>query len=269
MKSLKSLLLVKSIAAAAIAAAGVATPAVSMAGVGVGVSPQSGVTCNANHTAVYADGVLRCRETVTHTRGSICSPAIFQRNGDITLNIRVEMLPAGSDLCRLVGGTATAASQMTPPLPGMPADSAFERRINASGADSFVATSLRLHFPLGAIFTGNASHGVRCPSGFDPARINSGRGLRCEDTVVKIATCDGGFSVQRRDGVDRCTKSYRDIFGNLHTETGQYTIPANAGYFGLMGNPETHGWNLDTDRGGTNTDFWVKEDRAYSYPESF
>jgi hypothetical protein len=266
--ALKTLLLVKSVAAAAIAAAGVVTPAVSMAAVGVGVTPQSGVTCNTNHTAVYADGVLRCRETVTHTRGSICSAAVFQRNGDITLNLRVEMLPAGSDLCRVVGGTATQPSQMTPPLPGMPADSAFARSINASGTDTFVATTFRFHYPLGAIFTGNAGNGVRCPSGFDPARINSGRGLRCEDTVVKIATCDGGFSVQRRGGVDRCTKSYRDIFGNLHTEVGQYTIPANAGYLGIMGNPETHGWNLDSDRSG-ETDYWIKEDRAYSYAESF
>lgn len=264
--SLKSLLLVKSVAAAAIAVGGMATPA--LAAVGVGITPQSGVTCNTNHTASFSDGVLRCRETVTHTRGSICSPAIFQRNGDITLNIRVEMLAAGSDVCRVVGGTATAPSQMTPPLAGMPADSAFARRINSTGADSFVATTFRFHYPQGALYSGNAANGVRCPSGFDSVRINSGRGLRCEDTVVKIATCDGGFSVQRRDGVDRCTKSYRDFLGNLHTEVGQYTIPANAGYAGFMGNPETHGWNLDADRSG-DTDYWVKEDRAYSYPESF
>ena len=268
MKTLKALVVAKSIATAAFVAAGASVlPAPALAAVGVGINPSAGVTCHAGHTAIYDNGVLKCRETVTHTRGSICSPAIFQRSGDITLNQRVELLPSGSDVCRGLNGT-TAPTQMTPPLPGMPADSAFTRVVNPTAADTFVATTYRFRFPDGAVFGGNEDHGVRCPSGFGPVRIDGGRGLRCEDVVVKIATCDGGFKIDRRTGEDRCVKVEKDLFGNTHTIVGQYTIPANAGYVGIFGNPESNGWNLDTDRIGSS-DYWVKEQRAYSYAESF
>lgn len=260
--SLKSLVLAQSIAAAVVA---FGAPATSMAAVGgVGATPQNGATCPTNSTPTLSGGVLLCRQAVQHTRGSICSAAIFQRNGDITLNVRVEMLSAGSDLCRILGGAVTQPSQMTPPLPGMPADSAFTRQINASGVDTFTATTFQYVFPAGAVFVGDASHGVRCPSGFSAQSINSGRGMRCFDEVVKRAGCDIGWSVERRSGVDRCTS--RDFLGNL--VIGQYTIPENAAYVGLMGNPGTNGWNLDADRiGHGSTDYWVQRD--YRYAESF
>jgi len=57
----------------------------------------------------------------------------------------------------------------------------------------------------------------------------------------------------------------RDITGNR--VTGQYTIPTDVGYLGVMGNPAAHGWTLDTDRTGHgNVDYWVKNGTVSKYP---
>jgi hypothetical protein len=144
-----------------------------------------------------------------------------------------------------------------PSSPGIGVTGAV-RVVSATGADSFTITNYVYLYPMGAVYFGDSTKGVKCPSGFDSVRINNGRGLRCEDVIVKKAVCDLTWSLERRAGRDRCT---------LGPIVGDYTIPDNAGYIGAMGNPESHGWNLDTDRSGS-TDYWIREAKEYRYPES-
>jgi len=247
MKVIKTLLLTKTAAAAA-TFVWMALPVTAHA------SEQTGVSCPAGTEATLSNGVLKCKKAEPKVLASICVPRFGKTN--LVLN------PTGSDTCLALGAGNPVPSVMQPPTPGIdPPASAFRRVVNQTAADKFVADVYV--FPTGAIFVGDASHGVKCPSGFDSVATNNGRGLRCEDVVVKKAVCDTGWSIERHNGRDLCVMN---VFGNR--VEGQYTIPENAGYTGLIGNPETHGWNLDTDRSG-NTDFWVGEQKAYRYPVSF
>ena len=226
-------------------------------------SEQSGVTCPADTQATLSSGVLKCKKLQPKVLASICSGLSFTPTGSLKGGPNFTMNPTGSDTCLPSVSGSIVPSSMQPPTPGIdPPASAFLRDIHPTGPDVFKADVYV--FPAGAIFVGNAYHGVKCASGFDAVGINSGRGLRCEDVVVKKAVCDGFFTPERKTGRDLCVM--KDVFGNR--VEGQYTIPANVGYVGLTGNPETHGWNLDTDRSG-NTDYWLKEQKTYSYPVSF
>jgi len=230
-------------------------------------SPETGVTCRPGTTAEYNSGVLRCRVTETVRLASICSGVVFASNGDINLNTRVlRMDVANVDQCIGPNG-ARADSVMAPPIPGVhpaPTPGTYRRVVNATAADVFVATKVSYEFPQGWLFVGDANRGVVCKNGFRPESTNGGRGLRCVKVEEKVATCDGGFVVERRTGTDRCVKRERDFFGNLVTTYGQYTIPANAGYLGIMGDPSRHGWRLLTDRNGT-TDHWRKGNPDYQF----
>ena len=239
MKHLKPVLLAKSALAAAISLTGLAAPTLSHA------SASQGVSCPADTEATYNNGVLKCRLPVVTSLPSVCPPLM-------------KLATAGSDLCTLgIGPTSTS----TPSSPGISVTGAV-RVINPTGADTFTITNHIYFFPNGALYVGNSMNGVKCPSGFDSIRTNNGRGLRCEDTIVKKAVCDIGWAMDRRDGRDRC---YIDTpFGRNY---GNYTIPENAAYIGAFGDPETHGWNLDRDRSGS-TDYWIREAREYRYPES-
>ncbi len=251
MKSFKNLVLAKSIAAAAVALSGLSAP------LAVQAAEDDGVTCPAGTEALFGSGnVLRCKKI--KTLASICSPLAFGTK--LTLGTQVVMEPAGSDTCRALVTGQVVASQMQPPTPGIdPPASAFARRINATLPDSFVAE--QFVYPLGALYFGDAAQGVACPGGFTPVRINGERGLRCETREIKTAGCDFGWTVERHTGRDLCVT--RDLFGNR--VIGQYTIPLNANYVGLMGNPENNGWNLDQDRSGS-IDSWLSENRTYRYP---
>jgi hypothetical protein len=208
---------------------------------------ERGVTCRAGTDALYDNGVLRCRAERTVTLQSICSAVDFKPNGDIVGNHRVLRLEtAGVDQCVGLNG-ARADSLMRPPVPGVdPAATpgTYRRVVDPNGADVFVATQVTWEFPQGGGLNfagGDPQRGVACPGGFDPERRDNGRTLRCVKQEVRMATCDGGYEIQRRSGTDRCIKRERDFLGNLHTTVGQYTIPANAGYIGLAGNPAPGG----------------------------
>lgn len=230
-------------------------------------SPEAGVTCRVGTTAQLSNGVLRCRVTEEVRLASICSPVVFAGSGDVNLNVRLVMRTAGVDQC-VAGTGASRDSVMAPPVPGLHPEArpgVYRRVVNASAADVFVATKISFEFPQGSVYVGDASRGVTCGAGFNVDPINSGRGIRCIKTEEKVATCDGGFSVERRSGVDRCVKQERDLFGNLRTTIGQFTIPSNAGYVGLMGNPANHGWTLLTDRAST-ADHWRKGRPDFQLP---
>ena len=237
MKALGSLLIAKSLAIVAMGAAALAAPTVTHA------TERDGVACSTDTEAVYSGGVLKCRLPVVTDLPSLCPPGT-------TLN------PSGSDTCVLrIGPTTTT----TPSSPGIGVTGAT-RVPNPTQADVFRITNDVYFFPAGAFYIGNSANGVKCPAGYSAASTQSGRGLRCEDTIVKKAVCDIGWSIERRDGRARCF---------LGPVMGEYTIPENAGYIGLMGNPATRGWTLDTDRSGHgNTDYWIRDAKDYHYPES-
>lgn len=252
MKHLKVLLVAKSIAAVAIAAAGISGPMAAHA------SEQDGVTCEAGSQASLVNGVLTCKKQ--KVLASICSPLAF--GSTLKVSSAVVMDPVGRggiDQCLAVVTGAKVDSQMQPPTPGIdPPASAFHRVINATTPDTFVADVFV--YPQGALYVGDASRGVKCPSGFNAVGINGNRGLRCETVVVKRAGCDSGWTIERHSGRDLCI--INTPVGRLE---GNYTIPEDANYTGLIGNPETHGWNLDTDR-VANTDYWVSETKSFKFP---
>lgn len=251
MNHLKALFVAKSIAAVTIAAAGIGGPLAAHA------SEQDGVTCDAGTQATLANGVLTCKKQ--KVLASICSPLAFGKTATISTN--VVMNPIGSDKCLAVGAGTLVDSVMTPPTPGIdPPASAYHRVINATGPDTFVAE--QFVYPQGYVYLGDASRGVKCPSGFNSVGINGNRGLRCEKVDVKRAGCDTGWAIERHSGRDLCVMT--TLVGRLE---GNYTIPEDANYTGLIGNPETHGWNLDTDRSGT-TDFWVAERKTFKFPDA-
>jgi len=171
MKHLKTLFVAKSFAAVAIAASGISGPVAAHA------SEQDGVTCGADTQATLVDGVLKC--TQQKVLASICSPLAF--GSALKVSSAIVMDPVGRnggiDQCLAVVTGAKVDSQMQPPTPGIdPPASAFRRVPNATAPDTFVAA--KFVYPIGAIFVGDASHGVACPSGFNAVGINGGRGLR-------------------------------------------------------------------------------------------
>jgi hypothetical protein len=268
MKHLKSLVLAKSIAAAIVASAGIAAPVAAHA------SEQDGVTCEAGTEATLVNGVLKCKKR--KVLASICSPIAFGTALRINTNIVMDPIGRdgkGTDQCLAVGTGALVDSVMQPPTPGIdPPVSAFHRVPNPTGPDTFVAEFYVYPTGPGAIYPPappvDASRGVACPSGFTAVGINNNRGLRCETTLVKAATCDtlSPYQIKHIAGRDQCVFTVRDLFGNPIAEvTGEYTIPSGVNYLGITGDPEKHGWNLDTDRVG-NADYWVSEQKTFKFP---
>ena len=225
-------------------------------------TPAEGVKCPAGTTAQLSNGdrKLVCRFEERIERASVCSPVVFQNNGDINLNQRIELITAGSDTCRAVSTGAVAPPQALL-LPGDDA-SQFRREVRP-GADVFVRVKTSFKFPEGGpVYLGDASKGVVCPSGFDGDPSFSGRGLRCDRRELRMAVCDVGWTVERNAGTDRCFME-QVVFGNKVHVDGQYTIPQ--GSTGLVGNPESHGWNLRRDHQG-QVDFWAREAKDYRFP---
>jgi hypothetical protein len=225
---------------------------------------QEGVQCPSGSSATISNGErkLVCESQERVERASVCSPIVFKSNGDINLNQRIEMIEAGSDTCRAVTTGATAPSQAAL-LPGdNPLD--FHREVRA-GADVFVFIKKTYKFPEGGpIYVGDASKGVQCETGYDGDARFSGRGIRCDRKETRKATCDLGWTVDRNTGTDKCFIE-QVVFGNKVRVDGQYTIPE--GTTGVLGNPETHGWNLLKDFQGS-TDFWQKESTDFAFPKS-
>ena len=97
MKALKTLLLTKSVAAAAITAVGtLAMPSISHA------SPDDGMTCRAGYSAQFGGGTMKCTKTVPTGVSLLCSNVRFP-----TKVIRVPGAPGdnsgGKDICTRPG----------------------------------------------------------------------------------------------------------------------------------------------------------------------
>ena len=86
MKHLKTLVLVKSIAAAVVASAGIAAPAISHA------SPDDGMVCRAGYTGQVTGGAFKCSRVVTRVITLDCVQAPFTRK-----QIRAKNPGTGSD----------------------------------------------------------------------------------------------------------------------------------------------------------------------------
>ena len=71
MKSFKSLVLAKSIAAAVVASAGIAAPAIGHA------SPDDGMTCRAGYNGQAVNGVFKCSRVVTRVVSLDCPTTTF------------------------------------------------------------------------------------------------------------------------------------------------------------------------------------------------
>ena len=250
-------------AAAAAAAAAVAA-GLLMAPVAHANTEQEGVRCPGGSSAQISNDnrKLVCATEERIERASVCSALVFNNNGDINLNQRIEMIEAGADTCKAVTTGATAPSQALL-LPGDNVAN-FHREVRA-GKDVFVYLKPTYVFPVGGPnYVGNAANGVHCEAGFDGDVTFSGKGIRCDRRELRKAVCDLGWKIDRNNGKDKCYIE-QVVFGNTVRVDGQYTIPE--GSTGLLGNPETHGWNLKLDHSG-NVDFWAKEAKDYRFPTS-
>lgn len=225
-----------------------------------------GVKCPTGSTARLSNGdrKLVCEAEERVERASVCSPLVFKNNGDVNLNTRIEPQLSGSDSC-VARNTAGAVIATQPSqalfLPGD--DPTQFRREVRPGADVFVATKKAYRFPEGGpVYLGDASKGVSCPAGFDGDSSFGGKGMRCDRRELRKAVCDAGWTLDRNNGTDKCFIE-QTVFGNKVRVDGQFTIPE--GLTGLLGNPESHGWDLKRDHSGS-VDFWSKEAKDYRFP---
>jgi hypothetical protein len=225
-----------------------------------------GVKCPTGTTARLSNGdrKLVCETEARVERASVCSPLVFKNNGDVNLNTRIEPQLSGSDSCvaRNTAG-AVVATQPSQAL-FLPGDdpTQFRREVRA-GADVFVATKKAYRFPEGGpVYLGDASKGVTCPAGFDGDASFGGKGMRCDRRELRKAMCDVGWTIDRNSGTDKCFIE-QTVFGNKVRVDGQFTIPD--GLTGLLGNPESHGWDLKRDHSGS-VDYWAKEAKDYRFP---
>lgn len=244
--------------AAAIATLWLAAPTTAMAG------EQEGVHCPAGATAQISNGnkTLRCTKVENVDRPAICSPVVFQGNGDVLLNTRIEHVTAGRDVCRVVGksGTAVSAPPQFVPLPGDPATSAFQQ-VSLAGADVFRATRTVFVYPVGGPVYNpldNESKGVSCPSGFDGDARFGGNGIRCDKVAAtKGADCDFPYSLDR----DRRGQEDRCLLAN--TEGGTKPVGITFAQMQVEKALPKISWTLDTNAGG---DQWIKTE--YAFPRS-
>ena len=225
-----------------------------------------GVKCPTGTSARLSnsDRKLVCETEERVERASVCSPLVFKNNGDVNLNTRIEPQLSGSDSCvaRNTAG-AVVATQPSQAL-FLPGDDPTQfRREVRPGADVFVATKKAYRFPVGGpVYLGDASKGVSCPAGYDGDSSFGGQGLRCDRRELRKAMCDIGWTMDRNSGTDKCFIQ-QTVFGNSVRVDGQFTIPD--GLTGLLGNPESHGWDLRRDHSGS-VDYWAKEAKDYRFP---
>ena len=104
MKAFKTLVLAKSIAAAIVATAGIAAPAISHA------SPDAGMVCRAGYSGALDGARFKCSKPRTVDVGLECPAIRFT-----TMNRRVVALPQsdGKDVCTRAGITVGANSPLT------------------------------------------------------------------------------------------------------------------------------------------------------------
>jgi len=104
MKHLKTLVLAKSIAAALVATAGIAAPAISHA------SPDDGMVCRAGYSGTLEGGNFKCSKQRTIDVGVECTNTRFPN-----IQRRVVALPQsdGKDVCARAGITVAANGPLT------------------------------------------------------------------------------------------------------------------------------------------------------------
>ena len=105
MKSLKKLLLVKSIVAAVVAAGGIAAPAVSHA-IGLG-GPASGVACRAGYTGTFDGTTLKCSKAGSFEVPLVCTNPTFPNPV-----IRIGAPDTDADLCVRNGIVITSSQSL-------------------------------------------------------------------------------------------------------------------------------------------------------------
>ncbi|WP_280154802.1 hypothetical protein [Piscinibacter sp. XHJ-5] len=109
MKALKTLLLAKGIAAAVVAGAGIAAPAISHA------SPDDGMICRSGYTAQFAAGKMKCTKATVRRVALECSNPLFPIK-----RVRVPGIPGdatnGRDVCLRNNGIALSSND---PLTGL------------------------------------------------------------------------------------------------------------------------------------------------------
>lgn len=232
MNSFKYLVLAKSIAAAFIATAGIAAPAISHA------SAAEGVTCDTQHAPQFVGGVLKCDKQSQETRNSVCLPTL-------TLN------PISTDTCRIPNSPPEVPAVSVSFAEFLATDLVLKhddpvRVPNNIARDSFNVTFHDFRFPEGAFLVGLPEKGVKCPNGATPVSSNGQRTLKCE-AARENAICLGVYALKVRNGTDICVIEVNGFVVNQ-----QPTVPSGQ----LLSN----GWTLDIDgpAGGSNRDQWVK-----------
>lgn len=234
---------------------------------------QQGVKCPDGFEAHISNDNRKLVCSRRYTLQSICSPAVFASSG-LKFNGNVVMDPVGRDggvdQCFAVGAGRKVDSVMSPPLPGYPALSTFERKKHPTAPDTFVSSSLEYAFPVGGPdFFGDARKGVQCPAGYDGDKRFNGRGIRCDkhDGAPRRADCDGvhagivsvgwRLAVDKRGHEDRCVPSAGGADGPTKPE-GMTKIQHDAERAS-----DRIGWLL-RDRDGR--DQWQR--KVYAYPKS-
>ena len=233
---------------------------------------QQGVRCPSGYAAEIGDAnrKLVCSKTVTYQLDSICSPVAFGPTGT-KVSGNVVMEPTGSDMCLAVVTGQKVASVMSPPQPGYPPTSSFTRQVSPNGPDKFVSSRKEYKYPeLGPVYVGDASHGVKCPSGYDGDKVFDGKGIRCDklDGSPKPADCDGigagpvavGWQWKQdhaAGGEDRCVPVGSGSHGPTKPQ-GMTKVQHD-----LERQSDDIGWILDKNSGARDT--WQR--KVYKFPE--
>jgi len=111
MKSFKTLVLAKSIAAALVATAGIAAPAISHA------SPDDGVVCRASYSAQFGGGNMKCTKNVIKHVALACSNPLFPNKLIRTAGIPGDTT-SGRDMCLRPGIQLSSNASATGLVPG-------------------------------------------------------------------------------------------------------------------------------------------------------
>jgi hypothetical protein len=252
---------------AALLAAALFNPAPARAG------EQQGVRCPDGFSAQLSQDNRKLVCSRPYTLASICSPAVFAATG-VRIGGQVVMDPVGRDggidQCLAVVAGRRTDSVMSPPLPGYPALSTFERKPHPTQPDRFESSQREYVFPVaGPDYFGDPRQGVRCPSGFDGDPRFNGRGMRCDrnDGDSRRADCDGLHAgivsigwvlrVDRRGHEDRCEPAAGGAHGPTKPE-GMTKVQHDAERAS-----DSIGWLLK-ERDGS--DRWQR--KVYAWPKS-
>lgn len=235
------------------------------------------VTCPSNTDVSFtSNGILRCSVTLVYKREAICPPSNYP-NYTLALDTGVDKcLPNG----RTTDGRNDVPSAMDPlPKPPtikgqsgglsgdlltavntigqaalLPPDSAYERVVNPTRMDTFVAekkvylwpSDLPPHYTVGH----SPTNGVACPAGYNDVQGRNTRGLGCEKAESRKPMCQNVLGFGWRLEV----KAGRDVCHGPNSDTDDTKPDGEHGNTGAE-------WSLDVDGGVGNVDAW----KRYTY----